>query len=284
MAINMPSRQALISDIVPEDKLMNAISLNNSGTNMTRTIGPALAGVLIIFFDTWGVFYLISGFYIFSMISVAMMRPVGRPSDHARKGMTSEIREGLKYAAGNPTLRGLIITLAMPVFFGFTFLTLLPAWAREAMDLQSDGLGLLMMVMGIGSFIGTLILAAVHKSSNRGTWLLVNAFLWGIFLAIFSQVTSYALALPLLFLIGFLNAIFMSLNMTLMQTYSSSEMRGRVMSIGMMTFGAMPLSALPFGALAEKIGTPNALGISGMMLMLFSVFFVVLFPKFREIN
>jgi len=65
MAFNMPSRQALISDIVPVEKLMNAISLNNSGMNLTRVFGPALAGVLIIYLDTAGVFYLIAGVYLF---------------------------------------------------------------------------------------------------------------------------------------------------------------------------------------------------------------------------
>ncbi|MFH1489281.1 MAG: hypothetical protein ABII06_10275, partial [Pseudomonadota bacterium] len=90
-------------------------------------------------------------------------------------------------------------------------------------------------------------------------------------------------ALPLLFFVGLLNAIFMSLNMTLIQIYSAEEMRGRVMSISMMTFGAMPLSAVPFGALAEGIGTPDALGISGLMLTLFTIVFVMAKPGFRKI-
>jgi len=284
VAINMPSRQALISDIIPADRLMNAISLNNSGSNITRTIGPALAGLLIIYIDTWGVFYVISVFYVFSMLCAAMIRDVEGPSNLERKGMTREIREGIRYLLGEPRLRGLVITLFMPVFFGFSFLTLLPAWAREALDVQSDELGLLMMVMGIGSILGTLILAAIQNLPRRGMALLVNGFLWGIFLAVFSRSTSYSATLPLLFFIGLLTAIFMSLNMTLMQMYSAPDMRGRIMSFGMMTFGAMPLSALPFGALAEKIGTPNALCISGIMLALFSLVFTIASPGFRKID
>ena len=283
MAFNMPSRQAIISDIVPVDKLMNAISLNSSGMNLTRIVGPALAGVLIIFISTAGVFYIIAGLFLCSVLSIAMIDTRGKKKDRVRKGLTSDIREGLSYVFSDSTISGLIITLFMPALFGFTYFALLPAWGREALDVQSDSLGLLMMVMGIGSLTGTLILASMGKFRRRGALLLVFAFAWGIGLAIFSQADSYRMAMPLLFIVGLLSAIFMSLNMTLIQVYSKETMRGRVMSISMMTFGAMPLSVVPFGALAERIGTPNALGISGMMLAAFTVVFSFVNGKFRNI-
>ena len=283
MAFNMPSRQALISDIVPLESLMNAISLNNSGMNLTRMVGPALAGVLIIYLDTAGVFYLIAGVYLFSALSMAMIHVKSTPSNHDRKGMASDIREGLSYAVGDPTLLGLVIMLFMPVLFGFSYFALLPAWAREALDVQSDGLGLLMMVMGMGSFLGTMILASMHNFTRRGVLLVTNSAAWGVALALFSQTTSYGMAIPFLLIIGLLSAVFMSLNMTLMQIYSVPEMRGRVMSISMMTFGAMPLSAVPFGAIAERIGTPHALGLSGLLLAGFTIFFAICYPRFRKI-
>jgi len=283
LSINMPSRQALLSELVPEEGLMNAISLNSSGMNLTRIIGPALAGVLIIVIDTAGVFYLLAGFYVFSLLSVAMIHPANRPANDGGKGMTKDIREGLKYAAGDPTLRGLIITLFIPVFFGFSFFILLPAWAREALDVQSDGLGLLMMIMGTGSLTGSLTLASMRNFRKRGVWLLVVGVFWGGALTLFSQSTSYAMSLPFLLIIGLMSAVFMSLNTTLLQTYSTAEMRGRIMSIAMMSFGAMPLSALPFGAIAERIGTPNALCLSGLMLLIFTVIFAIVNPKFSKI-
>jgi hypothetical protein len=75
----------------------------------------------------------------------------------------------------------------------------------------------------------------------------------------------------------------MSLNMTLMQLYASPEMRGRVMSLGVMSFGLMPLSAVPFGAVAERIGTPSALGLSGLMLSAATVIFALVYPRFAKI-
>ena len=75
----------------------------------------------------------------------------------------------------------------------------------------------------------------------------------------------------------------MAINMTLMQTYAAPEMRGRIMSIIMMTFGVMPLSGVPFGALAESIGTPNALSLSGLMLAIFTIIFAIKYPRFLKI-
>lgn len=284
MAINVPSRHSIIADLVPQENLMNAISLSNSGMNLTRVVGPALAGVLIVYFNTAGVFYLISASYIFSLLSVAMMRTTKSSAGNARESMIQNIFAGLKYAFRDPTLRGLTLTLCMPIFFGFTIMFLLPAWAREALDVQSDGLGLLMMFMGMGSLTGSLGLAALRSISKRGTWILVSAMFWGVATVLFSKAPSYAMALPGLFFIGLLSAVFMSLHMTLLQTYSTDEMRGRITSIGMMSFGAMPLSVLPFGAIAERIGTPNALFLCGVMLLAFALIFAVSYKSFFSIE
>ena len=140
------------------------------------------------------------------------------------------------------------------------------------------------MVMGVGALAGTLALAGFgDRINNRGAVLLAACVVWGAALAIFSQTTSYYVAMPFLLLIGLLSSVFMSLNMTLMQVHSVPEMRGRVMSIGMMTFGVMPLSALPFGALAEGVGTPDSLFLSGALLAVFTLLFTVGYPSFRRI-
>lgn len=284
MAFNMPSRQAIISDTVPEDKLMNAISLNNSGMNLTRIAGPALAGLLIIFIGTHGVFYLISGVYAFSVLSMLSIRTGTTAASNSRKSVLGDIGEGLSYARANPTMRGLVIMAFIPVLFGFSYFALLPAWAREALDVGSEGLGFLLMYMGIGALAGTLILASMKNFAHRGLLLLVASTIWGISLAIFSQTTSVTSAIPFLITMGLLSSVYMSLSMTLIQIYASKEMRGRMMSLSMMTFGAMPLSAIPFGVLAESIGTPDALFLSGVLLAGFTLLFAVAYPTYRRIK
>jgi len=282
-AFNMPSRQSIISDIVPGKDLMNAISLSSAGMNLSRVAGPALAGLLIIYLDTARVFYLIGCVYAASVFFTAMIRTARPPAGSNGKGVAADILDGFKYAKGDPTLLGLVIMCLVPALFGFPYIALVPAWAREALNAQADGLGLLMMAMGIGSLTGALILASIRQLKRRGAFLVANGFAWGLSVVIFSRCLSYSSALPSLFLVGLMSAVFMSLNMTLMQLYSSDEMRGRIMSMAMMTFGIMPLSAVPFGAIAESIGTAASLEIGGLLLCLFATVFFFAYPKFHKV-
>lgn len=284
MSFSMPSRQAMISDIVPQDRLMNAISLNNSSMNLTRILGYAIAGFLILFVGTSGVFYLISLVYIFSALSMFKVQAGTKPSTNSEKKLTTDIREGITYVFNDKTLFGLVIMMFIPALFGYSYYALLPAWGREALNISSDDLGLMMMMMGVGALIGTLILASMHNFNRRGIFLLGFCLLWGASLAVFAKTTSYYYAVPLLMSIGLLNSVFMSLNTTLLQMNAAPEMRGRVMSIAQMSFGAMPLSGVPFGIMAEFTGTPFALMMSGVLLVLFTSIFAIIFPHYRRIK
>ena len=283
MAINMPSRQAIISDIVPESRLMNAVALNNSAMNLTRIIGPAMAGFLIIFIQTSGVFYLISIIYVFSALSLLMVRVDTAQSKSAKKSVGKDIVEGLRYVWNDVNLRGLILMAFIPSLFGFTLFALLPVWAREALNVNSSDLGILMTMMGVGALIGTLGLAAIRRFSHRGLLLLGCGIVWGIMLVGLANSQIYPVAMPFLLIIGLISSVYMSLNMTLTQLSAAPEMRGRVMSIMMMTFGLMPIGALPFGTIAEYIGTANSLTISGALLALLIFAFGLAYPAFRRI-
>ena len=284
MAINMPSRQAIISDIVPETKLMNAVALNNSAMNLTRIIGPAIAGFLIVFIDTSGVFYLISAIYVLSALSLLMVKTNSVQTNGVRKSVGKDIFEGLRYVWSDVHLRGLILMAFLPSLFGFTLFALLPVWAREALNVNSSDLGILMTMMGVGALIGTLGLAAVRKFDRRGILLLGLGVFWGIALVGLANSMIFPVAVPFLIIIGLVSSIYMSLNMTLTQLSATPEMRGRVMSIMMMTFGLMPIGALPFGTIAEYIGTANSLTISGILLSLLTLAFAFAYPAFKKIE
>ena len=284
MSINMPSRQAIISDIVPDSKLMNAISLSNSSMNLTRVAGPALAGFLILLFDTAGVFFVISIIYAFAAVTIGMVHYAPNRVAKTGKNVGRDVGDGIRYAFANPVLRGLFIMSFIPVLFGFSYMVLVPAWAREALAIESDGLGVLLMLMGIGATIGTLLLSVMGNIPRRGMVMLGASLAWGVALAVFAQVTSFSMAVPFLIFIGFTSSMYMSLNMTMVQLKADPEMRGRTMSIAMMTFGMMPLSAVPFGTLAEKIGTADSLTISGILLAVFTVGFAIVNKTFRKMD
>ena len=217
MAINMPSRQAIISDIVPESRLMNAVALNNSAMNLTRIIGPLWRGFLIIFIQTSGRLHLISIIYVFSALSLLMVRVDTAQSKSAKKSVGKDIVEGLRYVWNDVNLRGLILMAFIPSLFGFTLFALLPVWAREALNVNSSDLGILMTMMGVGALIGTLGLAAIRRFSHRGLLLLGCGIVWGIMLVGLANSQIYPVAMPFLLIIGLISSVYMSLNMTLTQ-------------------------------------------------------------------
>ncbi len=281
-ATGLPSRQSIISDIVPEKSLMRAIALSNFAVNLGRLAGPALAGLLIVFMGTAGVFYLIAVLQIAAFFFTSLMKTGKKTSANRDTNFFENITEGFRYAGKNRVILGLIILSLVPSIFGFPYVTLLPAWAREALDVQSDDLGWLMGVMGVGSLAGTLLLASMKNIRNKGMFLNVSGFAWGLFLFFFSMSLSFLSAYPLLFMVGFISSIFMALNNTYMQMTSSDEMRGRMVSLSMMTLGIMPLSAVPFGILAEYTGTPCSLMTAGLLLCLFMLFFFLFTQSFRK--
>ncbi len=261
---------------------MSAIALSNSANNSTRLVGPSLAGFLIVFIGTSGVFYLIAVVQLIALFFTSLLKTGKEATGKSNKSMTADITEGFKYAKSNPVMLGLVLLSLVPAIFGFPYVTLLPAWAREALNAQSLGMGWMEGVMGFGSLLGSLILASVKHIRNRGVFLIINGFAWGLALFMFSRCGSYYTAFPGIFVVGFMSSIFMSLNNTLMQIKSSEEMRGRMVSLSMMTFGIMPLSAVPFGALAESIGTPDSLMTAGALLCVFIIFFYIFSPNFRR--
>ena len=283
VAASMPSRQSIISDIVPEDEVMSAIALSNSANNATRIFAPSLAGVLIAFIGTAWVFYLIAVVQLIALFFTYLLKTGTEATGKSNKSFTGDIVEGFRYAKTNPVILGLVLLSLVPAIFGFPYITLLPAWAREALDAKSLGMGGLEAAMGVGSLLGALILASIKHIKNRGVFLIVNGFAWGLALLLFSRCGSYYTAYPGIFVVGFMSSIFMALNNTLMQIKSSDKMRGRMVSLSMMTFGIMPLSAVPFGILAEHIGTPHSLTVAGALLCVFIIFFYMFSSKFRKV-
>ena len=284
MAISMPSRQTIISEILPEDKLMNGIALQTSAASITSIAGPALAGILIIFIETAGVFFLVAGIYVLSVVALSMINAGGEVRSRSGEGMRGDIRAGFAYTMGRPTLLALMVMAFIPVMFGMSYWILLGPWAREALNVASDDLGILMMTMGIGALAGSLFLASLRNFKNRGALLLAMCVAWGIALAVFGQSSSYTVAVPLLLFVGLASSIYRALSMTMLQIYADPEMRGRVMSIAMMTYGLMPLSAVPFGIFAERYGTAHALTLSGILLTVSTLLFATAYPRFRRIQ
>ena len=294
MAINVPSRQAIVSDIVPKEALMNAISLNNSAMSITRILGPALGGFLIVYFVDWipmlesgtaGVFFVIAAVYIIAALSILRIKTdVIIEKDKLKSGFGRDLFSGLTYVLHHKIIRVVLFVNLIGSVFGWAFMTLMPAWARVVLNVNADDLGILLTVIGVGSLVATLGLASLSNFKYRGILLIASCLLWGLSLALISKMDQFYIVYPLLLFIGIASGIFMSLGMTLMQYYSEPEMRGRVMSVAVMPFGVSSMSAVPFGMIATKIGIENYLMISGILLVFFTILIVLVFPFFTKVE
>ena len=294
MAINVPSRQAIVSDIVPKEALMNAISLNNSAMSITRILGPALGGFMIVYFVDWipllesgtaGVFFVIAAVYIFAALSILRIKTdVIIEKDKVKSSFGKDLFSGLIYVLHHKIIRVVLFVNLIGSVFGWAFMTLMPAWARVVLNVNADDLGILLTVIGVGSLVATLGLASLSNFKYRGILLIASCLLWGLSLALISKIDQFYIVYPLLLFIGIASGIFMSLGMTLMQYYSEPEMRGRVMSVAVMPFGVSSMSAVPFGMIATKIGIENSLMISGILLVFFTILIVLVFPFFTKVE
>ena len=284
MSIQMPGRFSFISQLVGDNRLVNANALLNTGMNLSRIVSPALAGVLIGAIGTAGVFDIMAGCYIFGALAILVIKHRGEPTGRSSHGVPYDVREGLVYVRGNKVVVALLIMGLLPMLFGIPYIMLLPAFAVEALNLGADGLGVLMAITGVGAIFGSLLVAYLGNFRYLGLLFFVSATFWGITLAGLSQSTTLLIAVIPLALIGLSSAVFMSINISLVQMYTVPDMRGRVMSIFMWTFSMMPLGLLPLSFMAEMVGTSTAFLVSAVLLVVSTTALFIVVPALRQLR
>jgi len=268
MSFSMPARQAVIPEIVGDAQLVNAVALNSATMNLSRVLGPALAGVIIAVLaggDTGShfavgiVFMANATLYMISVATILVVRHKGRSTLKQRGTIFGDVGDGFRYIWSSSLLRGLIIMTLIPLIFGFPMQTLMPVFNHDVLGGGPDDLGVLMSAMGAGAIIGSFILARYSGSDHKGAILFGTAFAWALCVGGFAVSKALWLALLTCALTGLTSSVFMSLHMSVVTLIIEPEMRGRVMSILMMTFGLMPVGALPVSFFAESIGIDVAL-------------------------
>jgi len=284
MSFYMPGRQAYILDLVGKDGLFNAIAMNSMAMNICRIASPALAGVLLKFIGIPGVYWLVtisSAAVIFSL----WMIPPGKPiTVRPNAPLLADVIEGLRYVRHNSVILILLLIGFVPIITAMPYQLLMPVFAKTVFKAGETGLGLLMSAVGVGALGGSIFLASRGDFRRKGILTLFVGIAFGIFLILFSFSPSLLLASFFLVFVGAGSSMYMTLNYTLLMSYTPEELVGRVMSISMMTFGLMPLATLPAGALAEIFGAPLTVAGGGVILALFLIVVVVFQPRFRKLD
>jgi MFS family permease len=284
MSINMPTRQALLSDVVERKDLTNAIALNSATMNLTRILGGSIGGILITIIGTGGVF-LVNGVSTTILIaSLAMMVIPAAAGTGRRRSLLRSIGDGLSYIKGSDILRSLIILALAPMVLGMPYMTLLPIFADDVLGIGNEGYGVLVAFTGIGAMTGALTIAATANMRHRGRTMLILMIMFGVMLLAFSRSSHSALSYALLLGVGAGQTTYMALNNTLLQTHASDEMRGRVMSVFFLNRGMVPLGTVGAGFATEFIGVQwTVTAMAGMLIALGLSAFMFL-PRLRALE
>lgn len=253
-AFDAPARQAFTVEMVGREDLLNAIALNSSIFNGARTVGPALAGMVVAWIGEGPAFLfnaLSFGAVLTSLLLMRLDTQLHRGSQ--RGGM---LRAGLAYIAGEPYVRALLLRAGAVSFFCFVHIPLLPIFARDILQIGATGLGWLSAASGCGSLVAALILAQLSDDAPRGKLLSIAATMYAPLLIMFTQVRSLSLALLFIGLCGWAGVTTMALTNTLIQLTVPDELRGRVMSVfTLLLMGLSPLGGMLAGSIAELVGS-----------------------------
>ncbi len=293
LALSMPARQAFVPELIPERLIFTAMALNTTSWNLSRIIGPALAGLLIAALadgdtsSTYGVgilYFVIAALYFISGVTMLGVSKPGEVKIKDDKSPLRDVLDGVNYVWQHPPVFGLILLSIVPFLFGMTVNTMLPAFNEDILGGGPDDLGYLVSAMGLGAIVGSLMLASMGELRNKTAWLLGSSVAWGGFTAVFGLLTGFVWALLCMAVIGWISAWNMSMNRGLLQLQVEPYMRGRILSIDMMSHGLMPLGLIPITLVAEYSSIGWAIVVSGFAFVLCIGLLLVFTPSVRRVE
>ena len=255
----------MVTGSVPRDVRMNAVAVQSTGMRAVGALGALVAGFAI---DSFGVpaTLVASGLFFTLGGTVALIVNQGAVTNVAQQtgSVVRDVIEGLKLMTRLPIVRMILITAVLVEIFGFAYGAIMPAVAREALEVDVTGLGMLTMMAGIGSVVGSAFLMALGNFSRKGLLLIGIAISYGTFVATFSASGSYVIALVLIMGVGASAAAFDAMQWTLLQLNVPDEMRGRAVGAWVFAIGFGWIGHLGLGAVGEAVGVQWALAGAGL--------------------
>ncbi len=286
-AFGGPAYQALVPTLVEKKDLPNAIALNSIQFHLARVVGPTISSIPFAFFSSQllaaSVAFGFNGLSFLAVIFSLMTLRVGYIPQGKGDGMAVEMLQGLKFVWQQEALRSLTLLSFAATALGMQAMAFFAVLATDVFQTGATGNFNLMAISGAGSVLGALIVAGLHNVKNRGRAALLMQIAFGITIIAFTFATSVWLAYPLIFFASMFMMFVFSMIASLVQLIVTDEMRGRVMSIYMLSFrGGAPLGALATGFLAEHYPLPRILMVEGALLSLLALGFLLSPSKVKK--
>jgi MFS family permease len=292
MALASPSYLAMTYDLVGREDLANAIALNSSQFQLSRVVGPALAGFGFRLFGLAGCFYVNGLSFIAVVVSLRMVRldhtrhVAGAPSHSVkdRRALWKDLIEGFRYVRNRPRVFSLLIMSSITSLFGAPYFTLIPIYARDIFHLGATGLAWLMGTAGAGAFCGAVFLAYLGDFRRKGWLVLIGSLAFGVCVVAFALSTHLVLSYIFLFGLGFAIVTSVAVTNTLLQQLVTDRMRGRVMSMFILSFmGTMPIGNIIAGSASNRFGAPHTLATGGLIIAIFAIVMMISNRRLREL-
>jgi MFS family permease len=273
VAVETPTRQSFVGEMVGSAQLINAVALNSTSFNLARIVGPAIAGLMITWVSTGPVFLINAASTIAVIIGLIMMNPADLHRGHAIVRAKGQLREGLRYVRGRIDLVVVLTLLFCVSTFAITFFTTLAVIAANVFHKEADGYGLLSSALAVGTLTGALFAARRSvRSQPKMRMLFGSALLFGILEIGAGLMPTYLAFALALIPVGVVMMTFMNSANTTVQLSVSPEMRGRVMGLYMLVFlGGNPIAGPMTGWLADQFGGRSPLIFGGVMAILAAV-------------
>ncbi len=287
-ALNNPLRQTLVGNSVPRERLMNAIALNSMAFNSMRMIGPGVAGGMIALLGPEVNFLLQAVMYGAVVLLVIPFRAEFAEGREGRKQQSpfADLREGLAYVVREPVPRYAIVLSLIPTLTLMAFIqTQMPVFVAEDLgDSEGALLGFMYVGMGVGGFVGAVLVARFHTVQHKGMLSLVGVAGAAVAVLALSQVDIWWQAWGILVVQQLFFIMVMTTNNTILQSVTPDYMRGRVMGIYMLDVGMQPLGGVIAGLLAEDYGVSTAWLMGGAVGLVMVVLVTAAAPQFRRLR
>ena len=283
-SFELPAIQGMVTSSVPRAFRMNAVAVQSTGMRAVGALGALAAGYAISAIGV-PVTFLASGstFVVGGVLALFANKGLQTRKMVKTDSVVRDVVDGLKLMSTLPIVRMILITAVLVEIFGFAYGAVMPAVAKNALNVDSEGLGTLTMMAGVGSVIGSVFLMALGNFRRKGLLLIGIAIAYGIFLATFSAPGSYAAALVLIMGVGASAAAFDAMQWTLLQLNVPDEMRGRAVGAWVFAIGFGWIGHLGMGAVGEAVGVQTALAGAGIIVVITGIAAYLFSPSMRRI-
>jgi MFS family permease len=262
-AFENPARQSFMLELVGPEHLRNAVSLNSVLVNCARTVGPAVAGLLIAGVGTGVCFLLNAGSFIAVVASLAGMDSRALNPTPPTPRASGQLREGLRYVRRTPELAVPLVMMGLVGCLTYEFQVSLPVMASRGLHVGARGFGFMTAAMGIGAVAGGLVMAARGRIGLRP--LIASACAFGVSMAAAAGAPGLVIELFALAFVGGASITFMSTGNSTLQLGSDPSMRGRVMSLWFVAFqGSTPIGGPAIGAVMGALGARAGLAVGAV--------------------